>query len=629
MCKKIIRISIVFCIIVSIELVCSIEAYASPIQEEQANMTEDNEQVTKIIEDSQSVSPDIVSGERRSLWGLIYAAVRIAEKNERPPHAVYSDVLGKSILYEYLDPFPESMNTLEIPSYTLAEDFPQEHVKTFNDFLLFCTSVVARSRKAHTGVIHEHPLVKMRLELNNPIRYEDFLATVLLSLSLHFPGRGNINHFDLCYYYIRMFMSPSRNSFFVENIIEPLSNDLANGKYRGYRFKSSNLPQFIREFADNCSDRKMEVAIRGEMRGIYGIRYSPLTLRLPEEFYLLNYYAQTFLLVYKGELGDAYKTLYRYKMPRSPYSSMPPLFSYNPFGSGVSRSYEYRLLPPRPYYYYSDDDRYQWFKYLQAELRSAGHSDFADSILETEIEHYRELLVWQLQLRAYLIEKLYKYGDSNNISTLTELLTSEYTALKNDPLFQSNFKKAIEALRDMDDKVRATTPIDVTKGIIILPWIDREAIDSKQGIKSEVLSLQQNQITWSADREEIDDETKEEMKNSYEKATYYIRVLAVISEILNQKNNLETMVQLHSKLASNTNVNCTPTGVYYQDFNSAINNNIDSEYIHETELSPQAKLDQRRYSFIVNDFWGWQARRKNGDMSVGEIILPWVEVQDK
>jgi hypothetical protein len=41
-------------------------------------------------------------------------------------------------VYDYLeDNFPESLKTLQVPSYTLAEDFPQEHVKTFNDFFYF------------------------------------------------------------------------------------------------------------------------------------------------------------------------------------------------------------------------------------------------------------------------------------------------------------------------------------------------------------------------------------------------------------------------------------------------------------------------------------------------------------
>jgi hypothetical protein len=92
------------------------------------------------------------------------------------------------------------------------------------------------------------------------------------------------------------------------------------------------------------------------------------------------------------------------------------------------------------------------------------------------------------------------------------------------------------------------------------------------------------------------------------------------------ENELETMVQLHSRLASNTNVNCTPTGVYYQSFSSIKDTYGDSANF--PELDPQTKFDLRRYDLIVNDFWGHQARRKNGDLTVGEMILPWVEVKN-
>jgi hypothetical protein len=64
--------------------------------------------------------------------------------------------------------------------------------------------------------------------------------------------------------------------------------------------------------------------------------------------------------------------------------------------------------------------------FIQSELRSSGHADFADSILETEIEHYRELINWQLQLRTYPAQKLYEYGDNHNLSTLRDMLTAEY-----------------------------------------------------------------------------------------------------------------------------------------------------------------------------------------------------------
>jgi len=43
--------------------------------------------------------------------------------------------------------------------------------------------------------------------------------------------------------------------------------------------------------------------------------------------------------------------------------------------------------------------------------------------------------------------------------------------------------------------------------------------------------------------------------------------------------------------------------------------------------------EQRRFNIrrfiIIRHFWNHQRRRENGDMTVGEIILPWVEVRDE
>jgi len=71
-------------------------------------------------------------------------------------------------------------------------------------------------------------------------------------------------------------------------------------------------------------------------------------------------------------------------------------------------------------------------------------------------------------------------------------------------------------------------------------------------------------------------------------------------------------------------VSHTPRGVFHQDFSTLRNIYWDGEKI--PEMSAQAKLDLRRYDVIANDFWGHQARRRNGDMTVGDIILPWVRV---
>jgi hypothetical protein len=329
---------------------------------------------------------------------------------------------------------------------------------------------------------------------------------------------------------------------------------------------------------------------------------------IPEEINIANRYSQTFSLLHQGRLSEAYSELYRYRSQE--YYNM---------------NYKERLIHYfRPYYLFSDEDRYLWFNYLQAELRSSGLNDFADSILETEIKHYKELIVWQLQLRAYLTQKLYEYGDYLNLSTLSDLLAKEYTELKNDSLFRTSFEKALEVLHRIDDKVQTTSSIDITKGIIALPWIDREAIDNKQGIVSKVLIISPDQISWKIAEESITDEVKEEMKNSYNRSIHYIRVLAIMSEHLFIERDLKTMVVLHSNLVHNKNVNLTPAGISYKDFSVLKETYGDGENF--PELDPQTRLDIRRYDLLANDFWGHQWRRKNGDMTAGDIILPWVEV---
>ena len=256
------------------------------------------------------------------------------------------------------DRFLRSIPTLEVPAYTLAEDFPQEHVKTFNDFLIFCASVEkTRMLSRMSGM----SIVKARLELNNPVRYEDFLAAVILSIT--FVQHGVLDRMfeqfaRLMEYYAQMFRFQSRNSFFIENILEPLSCDLETKEYRGYRFRNVNLPMFFRKFVDHCYDRRMSGFSNSFDRFLsYGtidkLTIIPVSyhnnylIGIPEEIYLANYYAQTFLLIQNEKLREAYSELFRYKAP------LPKLEK-----SG--------LLPLRPYYYYSDEERYLWFKFLQA-----------------------------------------------------------------------------------------------------------------------------------------------------------------------------------------------------------------------------------------------------------------------
>jgi hypothetical protein len=187
-----------------------------------------------------------------------------------------------------------------------------------------------------------------------------------------------------------------------------------------------------------------------------------------------------------------------------------------------------------------------------------------------------------------------------------------------------------------------------------LPWIDRDAISLEQGIErgrtsfppdtrikvdkdgkvneinynpemeSEILSLLPTPITWKRAMEDIDDNTKNEMKNSYERSIHYIRILAILSELFYQENDLKAMTRLHSKLVNNKSISYTPTGISSQDFSEIKKAYGDGENF--PELDAQTKLDLRRHDIIAHDLWSHQLRRKNGDMSVGEIILPWVPV---
>ena len=83
------------------------------------------------------------------------------------------------------DRFLEGIKAIEAPAYTLDDDFPKDQVKTFKNFLIFCASVEKKTLLfTERPGMYQLPLVKARLELNNPVRYEDFLAAVPLSISI-------------------------------------------------------------------------------------------------------------------------------------------------------------------------------------------------------------------------------------------------------------------------------------------------------------------------------------------------------------------------------------------------------------------------------------------------------------
>ena len=322
-----------------------------------------------------------------------------------------TDISHSEPVTEFLDSFLDDIKNIKVPSYTLAEDFPQEHVKTFHDFLLFCIEVNSIRGVINNINIFEHPFTIAWFEKKKPVRYEEFLAAIPMSISfIGFIRRHDRDLFNrpssIALNYVNQFSTASGNSFFVEKILEPLSYDLKNREYRGYRFKSENIPQFFRVFADDCYEERFALKRYNDFGPLE--KFSSLII-IPEEIYMLNHYAKTFLLVHEGELREAYRELYRFS--KIPNHFIPDYqYIYQP---------QTRPLPPRPYYFCSDEDRYLWFMFLQGEMRSLGHTDFADEILETEIEHYRELINWQLQLRTYLTQKLYEYGDDTNLLTLS------------------------------------------------------------------------------------------------------------------------------------------------------------------------------------------------------------------
>jgi hypothetical protein len=84
------------------------------------------------------------------------------------------------------------------------------------------------------------------------------------------------------------------------------------------------------------------------------------------------------------------------------------------------------------------------------------------------------------------------------------------------------------------------------------------------------------------------------------------------------------MTQLHSKLVNNKDISYTPRDALIQSRRI-----IEEIYIRgykHPDLDSEIKSGLRRYDLIANDFWGHYGRRKDGDMTVGDIALPWVEV---
>jgi len=448
----------------------------------------------------------------------------------------------------------------EIPlhNYVLAEDFPEDKIIVFNNFIRYSAP---------------SEIIDARLGLNNKVSYGDFLSAVSFALAIHENYRSH------------------HAASFLESVLEPLSHDLKTKEFRGYRFPVEDLPAFFRTYA--CFQAVMDNPPKPTIGG---------PIRNPTERCMAWHYAYTFWSIYRGNLLEAYSMFLRCRR------NLPLHLNDVRF--------------ERPYYFHSDEERHQWFLFLQTELRYAGHGIFADQIMEIELEHYRELIVWQLQKRAYLAQRLYEIRDSISLTTLKNLLVQELADLRNNDSFDFNLEKAINELRVIDDKVSS----GITQGIIVLPWIDRQDIDRRMGrrIPSEHdieqrQRLAESRLTRRIEEENIDDETKKAMRNVYDWILCYVRALAIITERLYLEKNLKELTQLHSTLVNNRNVSYTEIDLHLHG----------RSLYGIREIDEQTRLNIRRFYIIVSDFWGHQFRRENGDMAVGEIILPWVKVRDE
>jgi len=454
-----------------------------------------------------------------------------------------------------------TLREVKINNYVLAEDFPEGKIEVFKNFIRYSAP---------------SEIIDARLGLSSKVSYEDFLSAVSMSLAIQDNYRSY------------------RSILFVEKILEPISRDLKAKEFRGYRFPVEDLPVFFRRHA---ADVQYVLDNSALMVGV--------SVPNPNEICMARHYAQTFWSIYRGR-------------PFGAYSSMINCFK------GLPPIHEPGLEFDRPHYFHSDKDRHKWFLFLQAELRYFGYCVFANQILEMELEHYRELIIWQLQKRAYLAQRFYEIRDNISLSFLKSLLIQELADLRRNDILNLNFKKALDALQTIDDKVLGNSQSNAFKGAIILPWINRQAIDRRMGrvspSRGPILFLEEEEQRVARESMEKENTIGSGTKKEIEKYNWilcYIRALAVINERFYIERSLKEMTQLHSVLVSNRRVSFTE---------------LDRRFIQlrRHQLSDeQRRFDDLRYYIITNHFWSHQFRRQSGDMTVGEIILPWVKIRDE
>jgi hypothetical protein len=106
---------------------------------------------------------------------------------------------------------------------------------------------------------------------------------------------------------------------------------------------------------------------------------------------------------------------------------------------------------------------------------------------------------------------------------------------------------------------------------------------------------------YAAWGEEVGKVDEQNMQESYEWSIIYIRALTAMNERLYRERNLERMTRLHSALDSKSK------GVF---------------------RTAEEILKISWFSILVNDFHYHQTRREHGDMTVGDVFLPWIKIQD-
>jgi len=461
----------------------------------------------------------------------------------------------------------EKLKDVTLPSYLLAEDFPLDKIEIFHNLISF---------SALTDKYGVLSLVQARLDSSNPVRYEDLLAAVTL----------------ICYFaYTPMIdESPNAVSFFMQNILTPLSNDLKTTDYAGYRFDVDDYIDFYVHSGDILAKLHRVPPKLGELR----------FLPFPKSWDLLRKCVDTFWDIHEGNLFKAYNQLTVLLLRRYYYERL-------------------NFEMSRPYYYYKDEDRYRWFMFLFKELRRVGYTDFANEVFSTEVDHYRELVNWQLQTRVYLTKRLFKENARDDFKAFKKLLEYEYSQIMKDGITRESFVKAVNALRDIDEEASVLHPTEETVGAITLPWIDREEINIRMGFqlfheRGERVKV----MTWTWEeylkRREYERKSMEDagvdnteimnLQEEYEWSTIYLRALVLMNASLHSESKLEALTCLHEKLVNNKGISYTEEDYFFSENRSVFVNGKTDALLKELGYDREDKM-------------------------TGEGgVLPWIKVRD-